>query len=220
MEAHLKRVASFAACIFFTIALSGCFGVVDELHRRDAEISRLTLALKEQEGVRKAELDFQEMQAGIYRGCTYLINLCGQDAASKTTELYRAGGGGFTSVWFWVGLIAKLCAIAIPLSISSWAVFHFLATKTKPEAQAIETAKGLISNADMIVKVAYKKRTQAEQEASRIRRSLSIVQNEVSEELVRLDAIKREAALEVQKIDSAKKELAVVKRLRSDLSSF
>ena len=218
MENDLRKV--FLIALLTSSALLGGCGMTKKLKQQSDEIDRLSALINEQYGTRAAELDFSERQVGIYRGCTFLFNVCPKDTTEVGEKLIRQGFTGSSSAWWWAAFIGKLAGIAAFLGVLLWLPWHLSVLITRPARAEILAAKDLIAGLNAMVNDANRKRTQTLQERSEMKRELESMSLVVTAQQRQLSETREAVALAQDSLRTAKAELAEVSRLRESFKRF
>jgi hypothetical protein len=218
VENDLRKIF-FIALLTLSSLLGGC-GMTEKLEQQSSEIDRLNALLSEQYGTRAAELAFAESQVGIYRGCTFLFNVCSHGTIDVGEKLMRQGFTGYSSAWWWAAFIGKLTAIAGFLGVLFWAPWHLFVTFTRPAKSEIDAAKKLISGLNEKVNDANRKRTQTQQETSALRRELKNMSLAITEQRKVLSETTEAVASAHATLATAKSEVAEISRLRESFKGF
>lgn len=175
--------------VVLALVLAGC---------ADTETLKLeNKMLRKQIEVRQSEIEYNEKQASIARGCDLWRSVC-PDSMVVRGRIALADGYSGSGAWFWLAFIFKLCAIgAMPgafVGFAAWSWFRF----GKPEASRVEAAQLIVASARAEAESAQRATMLAQQDAQNIARQLAVARQNLAEvqheaELVRadLDATKR-----------------------------
>ena len=164
METFKKFLIILAT--FVTLSGSSCSDCIDGFKEKNAEIKALEAEIKAQKGVRYADLEFAEQQAGAYRGCAFGFDTCPQSTAENGKISNQNGFFGVSSLWFFAIVFAKFGVIAALISIMLWLPMHLLVKFTKPLQGEIEAANLLISEAQTRAGAATARQIEAERLAT------------------------------------------------------
>lgn len=218
MENDLRKLF-FISFIASTVLLSGC-GVKDELERRNFEISRLNHMLQEQYGTRAADLDFAEHQVGIYRGCTFLFNVCSADTTVAAEKLIKNGFTGSSSIWWWFAFMSKLTGVAAFIGLMLWLPWHLFVLFTRPVKAKFDDAQKMISGLNEKVDDANRKRTQTLQQASVMKKDFQRLSADVTKMKKLLTETENAASQALSLLNAAKVELAEITSLKESFRQF
>jgi len=218
VENDLRKIFLIALLTLSSL-LGGC-GMTEKLEQQSSEIDRLNALLSEQYGTRAAELAFAESQVGIYRGCTFLFNVCSAATRAVGEKYIKDGFTGSSSYWWWAAFIGKLSAIAAVVGALLWLPWHLFVLFTRPAQAEIAEAKKLIEGLDAKVKDANRKRTQTEQGTSAMRRELKHISIAVAEQRKLLSEAQEDVAVTHAKLSAVKSEFAENSRLRESFKQF
>ena len=219
METDRRLLRTVLAVVSAAIMMGGC-GVSNALDGRDAEIIRLKYELIAQQGARAAELTYAERQVGVYRGCTFLFNVCSDTTTEVGQALIKKGFSGDSSLWWWVPFIGKLMAVGGFLGVLLWLPWHLFVRFTGPAKGKIDVAKEFMSGLNEKVNAANRKRTQTEQENSAMRRELKHMSLAVAEQRKLLSETEDAIASALATLKAVKAETAEVSRLRESFRRF
>ena len=219
MEIDRRALKTILAIIAATVLISGS-DRSNAKDGRDAEIVQLRIALAEQQGARAADLAYAERQVGIFRGCTFLFNVCSESTTRVAQEFIKIGVTGDSSPWWWIGFIDKVIFAAGFVGALLWLPWHLRVVLTRPAQEEIQAAKNLIAGMDSQVRDANRKRTQTQQEASAIKRDLKNISLTVKEKKKMLADIEAATAAAHRSLTDAKAELAELARLRESFKKF
>jgi len=148
------------------LMLSGCDSHLrDENKKLNAQVQELSKNIQD----RTAEIAYFESQAGVARGCDFLISVCPASVVAVGRKAIQDGYGGATGFWFWLAFILKLAAggaaIGVTAGTSIWIWFF----AGKPEKTKADEARMAIcqaqEKADLAVQL-MKKAQAAEQTAA------------------------------------------------------
>jgi hypothetical protein len=161
--------------------------------------------LRQQIEVRQAEIDYNESQASVARGCDLWRAVCPDSMVARGRTALADGYSG-SGRWFWLAFILKLVAIgAAPaafLGVAAWSWFRF----AKPEADKAEAARMIAASAQAEAEKAKQAATQARQD----------IQNTA----LRLAAERKNLAELQHQTKLARDELKITKQAIDALSSF
>jgi hypothetical protein len=219
VEIDRLTVKALIGALATALLVAGC-GVQNALDGRDAKIIELKYALLEQQGVRAAELNYAERQVGIYRGCTFLFNMCSETTAEVGQALIKKGFAGDSSIWWWGPVIGKLAALAGFLGALIWVPWHLFVKFTKPAKSELNAAKKFISGLNEKVNDANRKRTQIQQETSAMRRELKDMSLAITEQRKMLSETEEAVELARAALTTVKSEIAEISRLRESFKRF
>jgi hypothetical protein len=219
VEINLKRL--FVLTLFSIFSALAGSSLTPEMKNQSDEINRLNSLINQQYGARAAEIDFAERQVALYHGCAFLFNVCKGDKI-VAEKLINAGFTGLTSRWWWATFSGKLIGIAAAIGFFLWLPMHLLALFTSPgqERRDKEAAQKFISSLDEKVTDANRKRTQALQQASAMRRDLDRYASAVTECQNQLAGIEHAALVARANLNAAKIELIEVTRLKESFRQF
>ena len=205
--------------VTLTVLLGGC-DVKTKLEQQSSEIDRLNSLINQQYGTRAADLDFAERQVAIYRGCTFLFNVCSSATLANGKNYLENGFSGSSSTWWWAAFIGKLMGIAAFIGTLLWLPWHLFVLFTRPAKVEIDEAKNLIAGLDAKVNDANRKRTQTLQQASATRRDFERLSSVMTEQQKKLAATEQAVAQAEAQLRAANTELAKVTRLKDSFRQF
>lgn len=218
METYLRKFI-FIVFLILSVLLGGC-DFTTKLKQQGTEIDRLNSLLNQQYGTRAAELDFAERQVGIYRGCTFLFNVCSAATLSVGEQYINHGFMGSSSAWWWTAFIGKLAGVAAFIGMLLWLPWHLFVVFTRPAQAKINEAKKLISSLDSKVADANRKRTQTLQQASAAKRDFERLSLILTEQQKKLTSTEKAVAQAVDQLCEAQTELAKVSRIKDSFRQF
>ena len=207
------------AIIAAAVIIGGCSGS-SEPDGRDVKIAQLKIALLEQQGARAADIAYAERQVGIYRGCTFLFNVCPESTTREAQQYIQNGFTGDSSPWWWWAFIAKVIGTGGFLGALLWLPWHLRIIFTKPAQDEILAAKKFIAAMDSQVRDANRKRTQTQQETSAAKRELKYLNLDVKEKKKMLADIEAATSAVHLTLTEAKAELEELYRLRESFKQF
>ena len=183
--------------VALVLALSACTDT-DMLERENK-------ALRQQIEVRQAQIDYNEKQASVARGCDLWRAVCPDSMVARGRAALADGYSG-SGGWFWLSFILKLVAIgAAPsafVGVAAWLWFRF----AKPASGEAEAARMIVASAQAEAEKAQQIATQFRQDAQNTAMRLAAERKKLAE-------IQHQTKL-------ARDELKITKQAMDALSSF
>lgn len=218
METFKKFLIILAT--FVTLSGSSCSDCIDGFKEKNAEIKALEAEIKAQKGVRYADLEFAEQQAGAYRGCAFGFDTCPQSTAENGKISNQNGFFGVSSLWFFAIVFAKFGVIAALISIMLWLPMHLLVKFTKPLQGEIEAANLLISEAQTRAGAATARQIEAERLATLAEAKAQELATKNKQQAQQLAAAEAALSAKNQQIEAADQDIKEKKRIQAAFRKF
>ena len=145
--------------------LSGCDSHLTEENKKlRSQVQQLSKNIQE----RTAEIAYFESQAGIARGCDFLIAVCPASLVTVGHKAIEEGYGGATSYWFWLAFILKWAAVGVLIGVATGVSAWMWFWAGKPEKTKADRARLDIFQAERKVELEAQllKKTQAARQSA------------------------------------------------------
>lgn len=203
METLIKLIL---AVLLVVLGLVGCTS--DQ--KLQAEISSLNLEVTDlQDKLKRTRegQEFYESQAGVYRGCKWLVNICPHSILVNAEVGMEKGYGGGASLWYWFIILFKIFVVASVL-----AGFWVLIVKwSLPVLAEGERVQNMLHNSDQRLQENEYRISELKKEISELEdkrgEQLAGIRAEIAAEQDKLTRLKANQAEELANFQAAKRAL-------------
>jgi uncharacterized protein YlxW (UPF0749 family) len=188
------------------LGLVGCQST-EQLEARISNLQHEVYNLQAELKKTKEGQDYYEAQAGVYRGCQWLVNICPESLLLNAEEGFKKGYGGGASWWYWIIIGIKFAALLLAAAVAYLVIVKW----SLPDLEEGKRVQDMLHHADQELKSAEYRKSSLTQEIEELetRRNerLAQIEAEIKAEQAKLTRLKSSQADELAGLEAAKKAL-------------